>query len=160
MIRAEHVEADMLALLKQITLPPSMVDTVVREAETLVAALHAPPSGDSAVEIEAKLKRLGRAYTDGVIDDTEYQRTRDALRLQLQATQPYQPNTFARDMAQTLLQDLPALLDAATAHERRLVLRSLFSEIWVRNGEICELTPRPDVYPLIHVRCAGCVWGG
>ncbi len=149
MVRADHAEAAMLGLLKQLTLPAELVDDVVREADALAATLHAPPSGESAPDLEAKLKRLGRAYTDGMIGDEEYQRTRDALRLQLAAAQLHQPNMFARDAALALLADLPAVLDRATAHERRLVLRSLFSEIWVRNAEIHELTPRADVYPLV-----------
>jgi hypothetical protein len=77
-------------------------------------------------------------------------------RLQLAAAQPYQPSPCA--LAQALRADLPTLLDRATAHERRLVLRSLFSEIWVRNAEIHELTPRADVYPLV-TSIARCVSG-
>jgi len=162
MVRAEHAEADMLHLLKQLTLPADLRNVVVQEAEQIATTLHTPPTGDSVGNLEAKLKRLGRVYADGVIGDDEYQRTRDALRLQLHAARPAEPNMFARDAALALLGDLPTLLDAATAHERRMVLRSLFSEIWVRNAEIHELTPRADVYPLVAsiVRCVSGVADG
>ncbi len=85
--------------------------------------------------------------------------TRDALRLQLQAAQPYQPNTFARDMAQTRLQDLPALLATATPQELRAVVRSFFDRIWVKNCQLNALTPRAEVYPLIASIARVC-WGG
>ncbi len=158
MVRAEQAEADMLFLLKQLTLPADMADVVLHEAEQLACTLHAPLLGESAQDLEAKLTRLGRAYADGLIADAEYERTRDALRLQLAAAQPRTPNTFARDAAIALLQNLPTVLDRATPPERRAVLRSLFSHIWVRNGEINELTPRADVYPLV-ASIACCVGG-
>src|SRR5688500_3285804 len=44
---------------------------------------------------------------------------------QLAITAPPHTRGFQRALAAALLQDLPALLDAATAHERRTVIISL-----------------------------------
>ncbi len=95
------------------------------------------------------LKRLGRVYADGVIDISEYDTRRRALQAQLAAAVPHHTCMLQRAQVVTLLQDLPALLDAATAMERRTVLRSVFSEIWVRDTKIRELTPRTEVAPLV-----------
>jgi hypothetical protein len=52
MIRAEHIEADMLGLLKQLTLPPALVAEVVQAAEHLARTLDTAPRGDPPDVIE------------------------------------------------------------------------------------------------------------
>ena len=48
-----------------------------------------------------------------------------------------------------LMRDFPRLWDAATVEERKGLLRSIFSVIWVEDGEIVGYEPRDPFVPLL-----------
>jgi transcriptional regulator with XRE-family HTH domain len=67
--------------LDRITSAKCVARDSLDHARQLLEVDH-PEQGDRAA-LEAKLKRLARLYQDGMIDDTAYERDRDAIRAKL-----------------------------------------------------------------------------
>jgi hypothetical protein len=99
--------------------------------------------------LEAKLKRLARLYQDELIDDTAYERDRDALRAKLTIASPSLPLTDLRPVA-TLLGNLPELLKEATTEERRAILVHLVDQVYLKHGTVLGIRPTLRAWPLMH----------
>lgn len=151
MIRALDLEGSVLAVIGQLTIPPSLMTQVLEDTERYLASLNQPvvKTTDRAT-IEGKLRRLARLYADGMVDDGAYERERDVLRAQLDTATTTAMLRFDAEQAAANLAHLPNLLARATAAERRAVVRSIFDRIWVRDRVLNGLTARAEVYPLLR----------
>jgi hypothetical protein len=113
---ADLTEERVLQAIGRLSLPSAWRETALDHARQLIEVDH-PDQGDR-VALEAKLKRLARLYQDGMIDDTAYERDRDAIRAKLTIASTSLPLTDLRPVA-SLLGNLPELLKEATTEERR-----------------------------------------
>jgi hypothetical protein len=73
--QARPVEEITVALLAGLALTPELLDY----AERLVREASPQTPTPSAVEVQARLDRLGEAYADGVVSRAAYERKRDEL---------------------------------------------------------------------------------
>ncbi len=131
MVRATTVEDVALSILQSLTIPEAWFSTILNEAAELITEVATPPARTSRADIERGIKRLGRLYVDGIVDDRDYQRQRDYLQAQLaqcEAEQP-PPALFDLQASAALLRDMPQLIDVATFGERRLILRTILQKV-------------------------------
>ena len=80
-------------------------------------------------KVQDKLKRLGKAFVDGVCDESDYQRQRRLLELQLESL--IVPEADAAEEAGKLIQRLPRLWGKATLGEQRQLLLTMLDGVYV-----------------------------
>ena len=145
------VEDHALDLLRALTVPAAWHADILDAAETMIVSKgHTTPVVDVAA-IDAQLQRLATVYADGLLNDMEYARRRDALRAQRAVTPP--PPAVNLATAMHLLGDLATLVDAATRDEQRALLRSVFKTLWIDKTGIHAITPTALYLPLVGVMC-------
>ena len=102
--------------------------------------------------VKDKLKRLGKAFVDGVYDEKEYQRQRRHLELELESL--VVPEADAAEEAGKLIQQLPDLWEGATLGERRQLLLTMLDGVYVDSKEeriIVALKPKPAFNALFQI---------
>jgi hypothetical protein len=62
--------------------------------------------------------------------------------------------------AAKLLEDLPALMNAAPIAEQRGILRSIFERVWVTAHNVCAIMPNSLYLPLASAAVGVCGIGG
>ena len=144
---ADITEERVLQALGRLSLPDEWQRAALEQARNDIASQN-PDQIDHAA-LDAKLKRLARLYQDGMIDDTVYERDRDALRAKLATASTSLPFADLRTVA-TLLGDLPALLKEATNEERRAVLIQLIDQVYLKHDAILGIRPTLRAWPLMH----------
>ena len=103
-------------------------------------------------EVEQRLKRLGQVYLDGLKPYEDYRREKRQLeeRLQLLVV----PGIDAAQQAGQLLENLPALWDAADLGERHKILMTMLDGVYVDTVEdkaIVAIRPKPAFQALFQV---------
>ena len=101
---------------------------------------------------EDKLKRLGKAFVDGVYDEADYQRQRRLLELSLESL--VVPEADSADAAGNLIQRLPELWKGATLRERRQLLLTMLDGVYVDakvDRAIVALKPKPAFKALFQI---------
>lgn len=121
-----------------------------------IARLAAEDAGESErANLEAKKQRIGVAFVDGALSDTDYRRMVDDIDSQLIALAPASPVLY--EDAAALLGNLPALWERAAPDERRRLVAPMMSAVYVDLGErqVRGLTPTPGFDALLRgaVRC-------
>jgi site-specific DNA recombinase len=99
---------------------------------------------EQRLRVKEKLRRLGRAFVDGVYEEKEYQRQRRQLELELESL--VVPEADAAEEAGKLIQRLPDLWEGATLTERRQLLLTMLDGVYVDSKEerrIVALKPKP-----------------
>ena len=104
---AKATEQRVLEAISILSLPKDWQNQALLRAQTFVEQTQ--PGQIDRPALEARLKRLGRLYQDGLISDEQYERDRDSLREQLSAAPVSLPVTDMRAVA-SLLGDLPAIV--------------------------------------------------
>ena len=84
---------------------------------------------DRRQKVQERLRRLGRAYVDGVYDDDEYRRQKRTLELELESL--VLPEADAAAEAGRLIERLPDLWTGATGEERRRLLVTMLDAVYV-----------------------------
>jgi hypothetical protein len=79
--------------------------------------------------VNEKLKRLGRAYVDGLISGSDY--TRDKHNLEMELVMLVVPGVDAAEEAGRLVQHLPDLWKEANASERHRLLVTMLDAVYV-----------------------------
>ncbi len=153
MINAERLEKDMLSVLSHLMVSTTTVEAILLETRRQIDIIEHPvmPVTDQDT-VKVRLKRLARLYADGMIEDDEYARERDALTAAMAWTPTATPPqaAFNLEKAIQLISDIPSLIARATSHERRAVMRSLFERVWVKEQSLRGLVPRSEIEPLIR----------
>jgi hypothetical protein len=144
---AEISEERVLQAIGRLALPGEWRAAALEQARTYIASEH-PDQIDRAA-LEAKLKRLARLYQDGMIDDTAYERDRDAIRSKLTTASTSLPFADLCTVA-TGLGDFPALLNEATTEERRAVLVQLVDQVYLKHDAVLGIRPTLRAWPLMH----------
>ena len=104
-------------------------------------------------KVKEKLRRLGKAFVDGVYDEPEYQRLRRQLDLNLESL--VVPEADAAEEAGNLIQRLPKLWEWATLSERRQLLLTMLDGVYVdtkQDRAIVALKPKPAFKALFQDR--------
>jgi len=104
------------------------------------------------LDVQEKLRRMARAYIDGVFPDNEYHRQKRLLELELESL--VVPQASAAEEAGKLLIDLPRLWAGATLEERRKLLLAMLDAVYVDAKEekrIVGIKPKPPFRPIFQV---------
>ncbi len=102
--------------------------------------------------VPEKLRRMGKAYVDGVFPDEEYHRQKRLLELELESLVVRQAN--AAEEAAKLIKDLPRLWAGANLEERRKLLLIMLDAVYVDTKEtkaIIDIKPKPPFRPVFQV---------
>jgi site-specific DNA recombinase len=126
---AEAVEGAILSLLGGLTSIPDLIHDVRQALRVSVPKVTPSP--------RAALDMLKARFLREEISALEFERLKAAA---LQAPAPA-PEPFNTGAALALLNDLPALLRAATPSEVRPVLRELITEVYARRTEVIGVRP-------------------
>ncbi|MFC1901386.1 hypothetical protein ACFLX3_00440 [Chloroflexota bacterium] len=101
---------------------------------------------------QEKLRRMTKAYIDGVFPDEEYHRQKKLLEMELESLVVPQAN--AAEEAGKLILDLPQLWANANQEERRKLLLSMLDAVYVdakRTKSIIAIKPKPPFKPVFQV---------
>jgi site-specific DNA recombinase len=107
--------------------------------------------GERVAVIE-KLRRMGKAYVDGLFPDGEYQRQKKILEMELESLVVPQAN--AAEEAGKLIKNLPGLWADANLEEQRKLLLTMLDGIYVdakQSRSIVAIRPKPAFKPIFQV---------
>ena len=107
---------------------------------------------EERTKVQDKLKRLGKAFVDGVYDEADYQRQRRLLELSLESL--VVPEAEAAEDAGNLIQQLPELWEGATLSERRQLLLTMLDGVYMDARDekaIVALKPKPAFKALLQI---------
>jgi len=99
-----------------------------------------------------RLRRLGRAYVDGVYDDEEYRRQKRKLEMELESL--VAPEADAAGEAGRLIERLPELWSGANEGERRKLLLTMLDAVYVDSKDerrIVAIKPKAPFRPVFQV---------
>jgi site-specific DNA recombinase len=104
------------------------------------------------LETLEKLRRMGKAYVDGLFPDTECHRQKRLLEIELESL--VVPKANAAEEAGTLIMDIPRLWAEANPEEKRKLLLPMIDAVYVDAKEekaIVAVKPKPAFGPIIAV---------
>jgi site-specific DNA recombinase len=102
--------------------------------------------------VQEKIRRMGKAYIDGVFPDEEYHRQKKLLEMESESLVIPQAN--AAEEAGKLINDLPRLCLKANQEERRKLLLSMLDAVYVdakQTKSIVAIKPKPPFKPVFQV---------
>jgi site-specific DNA recombinase len=102
--------------------------------------------------VQEKLRRMAKAYVDGLFPDEEYHRQKKLLEMELESLVVPQAN--AAEDAGKLLLDLPRLWAEANLEEQRKLLVTMLDAVYVDTkeaGVIVAIKPKPPFRPVFQV---------
>ena len=102
-------------------------------------------------KVQERLRRLGKAYVDGVYDDDEYKRQKRSAELELESL--VLPEADAAAEAGKLISRLPRLWSGANLEERRKLLLTMLDAVYVDSKEnaIVAIKPKAPFKPVLAV---------
>jgi len=101
---------------------------------------------------QEKLRRMAKAYIDGVFPDEEYHRQKKLLELELESLVVPQAN--AAEEAGKLIKDLPQLWTNSNLEERRKLLLTMIDAVYFdakKTKSIVAIKPKPPFKPVFQV---------
>jgi site-specific DNA recombinase len=102
--------------------------------------------------VQEKLRRMAKAYIDGLFPDEEYNRQRRLLEMGLKSL--VVPEINAAEEAGNLINDLPNLWVSANSEERRRLLLTMLDAIYLdgkKTKSIMTIKPKPPFIPIFRV---------
>jgi site-specific DNA recombinase len=145
-----HIIDDQIGqLIEAIELKP-------RWMEEVLAILSLKDESDRIAKqrksIQEKLRRMAKAYIDGLFPDEEYQRQRKLLELEMESL--VIPEIDAAREAGELIHNLPELWKEANASERRKLIVTMLDAVYVdvkQTKSIIAIKPKPPFIPVFRV---------
>ncbi len=148
-IRCDVADEQIGSLVEAIELGPKW-------EEEVLSIISVKDEAESIAERRRKaherLRRLGRAYVDGVYDDEEYRRQKRKLEMELESL--IAPEADATSEAGRLIEQLPDLWSGANEGERRKLLLSMLGAIYVDARDekrIVAIKPKAPFKPVFQV---------
>ena len=148
-IRCEIPDEQIGRLVQAIILPAAWMDRVL-------ARIHLADEMERIEQerrnVDQRLRRLGKAYVDGLYGDDDYKR--EKLSLEDRAASLVIPGIDVAMEAGKLLEDLPKLWEEANLTERRKLLTSILDAVYVDTVEeksIVAIRPKPAFQPLFEI---------
>ncbi|MDA0264905.1 MAG: zinc ribbon domain-containing protein [Chloroflexi bacterium] len=132
-----------------IVLPEAWMDRVLAKIHL---ADEVNRIGQERLQTEQRLMRLGKAYVDGLYSDDDYRREKRSLEEMLAGL--VIPGVDSAKEAGRLLEDLPALWEAATLAERRKLLSTMLDGVYVDTVDekaVVAIRPKPAFRPLFEI---------
>ncbi|OGN99302.1 MAG: hypothetical protein A2Y89_04825 [Chloroflexi bacterium RBG_13_51_18] len=102
--------------------------------------------------LQEKLRRMAKAYIDGVFPDEEYHRQKKLLEMELESL--IIPKANAAEEAEKLIMDLPRLWLKANQEEKRNLLLTMLDAVYVdakKAKSIIAIKPKPPFKPVFQV---------
>ena len=101
---------------------------------------------------QEKLRRMAKAYIDGVFPDEEYRRQKKLLEMELESL--IIPQANAAEEAGKLIMDLPGLWAGANQEEKRKLLLTMLDAVYIdakNTKSIIAIKPKPPFKPVFQV---------
>jgi len=101
---------------------------------------------------QEKVRRMAKAYVDGVFPDEEYHRQKRLLEMEVESL--VVPEADAAEEAGKLVQDLRKLWAGANLDERRRLLTSILDAVYVdtrQTKSVVATRPKPPFRPVFRV---------
>ena len=101
---------------------------------------------------QEKLRRMAKAYIDGVFPDEEYHRQKRLLQMELESL--VVPGVNAAEEAGKIIADLPTLWARASEEEKRKLLLTMLDAVYVdakHDRAIIAIKPKPPFRPIFEV---------
>ena len=101
--------------------------------------------------VNEKLRRMAKAYIDGVFSDEEYRRQKKLLEMEMETL--VVPEASAAEQAGKLILDLSRLWSEANLEERRKLLLTMLDAVYIdaKNNLIVAIRPKPPFRPVFQV---------
>jgi len=103
-------------------------------------------------QVQERLKRLARTYRDGLCDESEYERQKRLMEMELESL--VVPEADATEEAGKLVQQLPELWSGATLQERHRLLVSMLEAVYVDHKDakaVVAIQPKPAFRAVFQV---------
>jgi len=136
-------------IVASIALPEAWMDRVLAKIHL---ADEVNRIGQERLQTVQRLKRLGRAYVDGLYSDDDYRREKRSLEDALAGM--VIPGVDSAKEAGELMEDLPALWKEATVSERRKLLLTMLDAVYVDTVDtkaIVAIRPKPAFQALFEI---------
>jgi site-specific DNA recombinase len=149
-VHLDVIEAQLATFFATFHLPDETVAEVVRLYE------RANDQRDDAErrrrEIGARIERIAEMYKWGDLTREAYRAERERLEAELATLRTTTNQAEVLVQAATLLKDLPAAWDAATAVQRNELARLVFETIEIEDDRVVAVVPQPDFAPFFVKR--------
>ena len=149
-VRAEVLDGQVDKIMTSLELGSSW-----KERMRELASLGKPENIESQRQsVEQKLRRVGRAFIDGLIDDREYDLQQRMLRSHLDSL--VSPNEEHVMQAGYLLENFPLLWRNANVGERHTILKGFVECVYVDvedRGTVVGIKPKPqfaELFPVVN----------
>jgi len=147
-IRCGTIDEQMDAVVRSLVLEPSWRERIIGKLSTL-------SEHDRIIkqrkQIQEKLRRVARAYVDGIMDDGEYNLQRKLLQDALDSL--VIPQADAAINAGELLESLGLIWEKATLEEKHRLLIGMLEAVYIdlaASRSIVGIQPKPPFYPLFE----------
>ncbi len=147
-IRCDVIDAQIDSVIQSLVLEPSWRERIIAKISTLSEREHMLKQRK---QIQEKLRRLGKTYLDGVIDDGEYNVQRKLLQNNLDSL--VIPEADAAMNAGEMLESLGLIWQKATLEEKHKLLSGMLEAVYVdlaASRSIVGIQPKPPFYPLFE----------
>jgi site-specific DNA recombinase len=104
------------------------------------------------IAVQERLRRMGKAYIDGLFPDEEYNRQKKLLEMALESL--VVPQASAAEEAGNLVMNLPRLWMEANEQERRKLLLTMLDAVYFeakKTKSIVLIKPKPPFRPIFQV---------
>ncbi len=143
----EVVEAQIEDWLAGIVLPDDVIERAIAELARQAREIDDPER--ERRQLENRLARLREMYEWGDLSRAEYQLGRDQIRQRLQALAPTSRQRRDLEMVASLVRSAHATWRASDGPQRNRLLTSLVSKVVIKDDQVVEIAPRPDVSLLV-----------
>jgi len=122
-----HIVDDQMGrIIEAIQLPDAWLDAVLGKINLQDEAKRV---GEKRMQVTERLKRLGRAYVDGMVSEGDYNREKQYLEMELEIL--VVPGADAAEEAGRLVEHLPDLWKEADLAERHRLLLTMLDGVYV-----------------------------
>ena len=148
-IKCHIPDGQMGKIIGALVLPDAWLDRVLARIQLEDEVTRIEQERQSAQE---KLRRLAKAYVDGLYADEDYRREKQSLEERISSL--VVPGVDAAQEAGKLLEDLPRLWTGATLSERRTLLTTMLDAVYIDlidDQAIVAIKPKPAFRPLFDI---------
>ena len=147
-IRCNVIDDQVDIIIRSLTLEPTWRERIIEKISTVS---ERESILKQRKQTEERLRRLGRSYIDGVIDDGEYNIQRKLLQHALESL--VIPEADAALQAGELLESLGLIWDKATDEEKHRLLSGMIEAVYIdlaASRSIVGIQPKPPFYNLFE----------
>ena len=148
-ITCSTIDSQITELVEAIELGPRWLEEVL----TIISLKDEVDNiGKKRQNTQEKLRRMAKAYIDGVFPDGEYYRQKKLLEMEIESL--VVPQADAAEEAGKLILDLPMLWDKANQEEKRMLLLTMLDAVYVdakKTKSVIAIKPKPPFRPIFRV---------